>query len=186
MSLITDEIRKSASELYHGHEICSEKSKFLLKEVGLPNGLLPLDDMVECGYVKDTGFVWLISKKKTEYKFKKINKLVQYATEVTAYVEPNKIKKLTGVKAKELLMWITLSDIYVDVPSTGNIHFKTPAGLSRTFPIDAFLVEEKPSTTAAAGGDDVPAAEDETVVAKKAPEEINVVKEATSVEVKEV
>ncbi|CAI9103580.1 OLC1v1002091C1 [Oldenlandia corymbosa var. corymbosa] len=142
MSQITEEIRASASELYRGNEICQEKSKFLLKEVGLPNGLLPMDDMEECGYVKDTGFVWLISKKKTEHKFKMISKLVQYSNEVTAYVEQNKIKKLTGVKAKELLMWVTISEIYVDEPSTGEIHFKTPAGLSRTFPVDAFVVDE--------------------------------------------
>lgn len=155
MSLITEEIRKSASEFYRGHDLCSEKSKVLLKEVGLPNGLLPLEDMEECGYVKDTGFVWLISKKKTEHKFKKINKQVQYATEVTAYVEQNKIKKLTGVKAKELLMWVTLSEIYVNDPPTGTIHFKTPAGLSRSFPVDAFVVEDEPSKNQLVADDQV-------------------------------
>lgn len=184
MSLITDEIRKSASEFYRGHDLCSEKSKVLLKEVGLPNGLLPLQDMEECGYVRDTGFVWLISKKKTEHKFKKINKPVQYATEVTAYVEQNKIKKLTGVKAKELLMWVTLSEIYVDEPSTGNIHFKTPAGLSRSFPVDAFVVEEEePPTSQEIVADEVaPAPVPATVVeaSKKAEEN------KTAVEVKEV
>ncbi|CDP15235.1 unnamed protein product [Coffea canephora] len=142
MPLVTDEIKASASEMYNGNELCQEKSKFLLTEVGLPNGLLPMEDMEECGYVKDTGFVWLRSKKKTEHKFQKISKLVQYAPEVTAYVEQNRIKKLTGVKAKELLMWVTINEIYVDEPSTGQIHFKTPAGLSRNFPIDAFLVDE--------------------------------------------
>ena len=33
-------------------------SKLLLKEVGLPNGLLPLKDIEECGYERDSGFVW--------------------------------------------------------------------------------------------------------------------------------
>ncbi|XP_073026479.1 uncharacterized protein [Primulina eburnea] len=141
MSLITDELRASASELYHGHDICSEKSKFLLTEVGLPNGLLPLQDIEECGYIKDTGFVWLIQKKKCEHKFEKIGKPVQYSREVTAYVEPNKIKKLTGVKAKELLLWINLSEISVDDPPTGKITFRTPAGLFRTFPTSAFEIE---------------------------------------------
>lgn len=42
--------------------------------MGLPNGLLPLKDMEECGYVKETGFVWLKQKKKTEHKFEKIDK----------------------------------------------------------------------------------------------------------------
>ncbi|KAL6994831.1 hypothetical protein U1Q18_004334 [Sarracenia purpurea var. burkii] len=141
MPLVTEEIKANA-EVYYGDEICQERSKFLLKEVGLPNGLLPLKDMVECGYVKETGFVWLKQKKKTEHKFDTVGKLVSYATEVTAYVEPNKIKKLTGVKTRELLLWITLSDITVDDPPTGKITFKTPAGLSMTFPVSAFQVAE--------------------------------------------
>ncbi|KAE9445121.1 hypothetical protein C3L33_22981, partial [Rhododendron williamsianum] len=147
MSLVTEEI-KAKAEIYHGDEICQEKTKFLLKEVGLPNGLLPLEDILECGYVKETGFVWLKQKKKKDHKFNKIGKLVSYATEVTAVVEPNKIKKLTGVKAKELLLWLTLSDIYVNDPPTGKITFKTPAGLSRVFPVAAFEVEEPPSKEA--------------------------------------
>lgn len=141
MSLVTEEIRAKA-ELYRGDEICQEKSKFLLTEIGLPNGLLPLHDIEECGYVKETGFVWLKQKKSTTHKFEKIGKLVSYATEVTAVVEPNRIKKLTGVKSKELLIWITMSDIYVDDPPTGKITFQTPAGLSRSFPVSAFQVEE--------------------------------------------
>ncbi|XP_022745198.1 uncharacterized protein LOC111295754 [Durio zibethinus] len=141
MSLVTEEIKASASEIYHGDEICQEKSKFLLQEVGMPRGLLPLKDIEECGYVKDTGFVWLKQKKSITHKFEKIGKLVSYATEVTAVVEKNKIKRLTGVKTKELLVWITLSDIYVDDPPTGKITFKTPAGLSRSFPVSAFEIE---------------------------------------------
>ena len=141
MSLVTEEIRASASEIYHGDEICQEKSKFLLQEIDMPRGLLPLRDIEECGYVKDTGFVWLKQKKSITHKFEKIGKLVSYATEVTAVVEKNKIKKLTGVKTKELLVWLTLCDIYVDDPPTGKITFKTPAGLSRSFPVSAFEIE---------------------------------------------
>ncbi|PKI68316.1 uncharacterized protein LOC116213447 [Punica granatum] len=142
MSLVIDEIKANA-EVYHGDDLCQEKSKFLLKEIGLPNGLLPLKDIEECGYVKETGFVWLKQKKKTDHKFDKIGRLVSYAPEVTAYVEQNRIKKLTGVKTKELLIWISLSDIYVDDPPTGKITFKTPAGLSRSFPVSAFEIEEE-------------------------------------------
>ncbi|KAK4801816.1 hypothetical protein SAY86_000019 [Trapa natans] len=143
MSTITEEIRANA-EVYYGDEICQEKSKFLLKEVGLPNGLLPLEDMEECGYVKETGFVWLKQRKKSSHKFEKIDRLVNYAPEITAYVEKSKIKKLTGVKTKELLVWVTLCDIFVDDPPTGKITFKTPSGLYRTFPVSAFEVEEAP------------------------------------------
>ncbi|KAL6324087.1 hypothetical protein AAG906_006358 [Vitis piasezkii] len=141
MALVREEIKANA-EVYHGDEICQEKSKLLLTEVGLPNGLLPLQDIEECGYVRETGFVWLKQKKKTIHKFEKIGKLVSYEPDITAYVEQNKIKKLTGVKTKELLLWITLSDIYVDDPPTGKITFKTPAGLFRSFPVSAFELED--------------------------------------------
>ncbi|XAR52716.1 hypothetical protein NMG60_11020922 [Bertholletia excelsa] len=141
MSLVTEEI-KAQAEVYHGNEICQEKSKQLLKEMNLPNGLLPLEDMEECGYARETGFVWLKQKKNIEHKFKKIGKLVSYATEVTAYIEPGRIKKLRGVKSKEFLFWVTLNEIFVDNPPTGRITFMTPAGLSRSFPVSAFEVEE--------------------------------------------
>ncbi|XP_059650183.1 uncharacterized protein LOC132295943 [Cornus florida] len=125
MSLVTEEIKANA-EVYYGHEICQEKTKLLLKEVGLPNGLLPLENM----------------KKKTEHKFDKVGRLVSFAIEITAYAEPNKIKKLTGIKTKELFLWITVSDTYNDDPPTTKINFKTPTGISRSFPVSAFEVEE--------------------------------------------
>ncbi|XP_072967798.1 uncharacterized protein [Typha angustifolia] len=142
MSEIT-EAMKAKAEVYHGDDICQEKSKFLLREVGLPDGLLPLRDIIECGYVEETGFVWLKQKKKVEHRFEKIGRLVSYAQEVTAYVDKFKIKKLTGVKAKELLLWLTLNEISVDEPSTTGkkITFKTSTGLYRTFPTSAFEAE---------------------------------------------
>ncbi|KEH24470.1 hypothetical protein MtrunA17_Chr7g0271631 [Medicago truncatula] len=145
MSLVTEEI-KSKSEVYHGDEMCQVKSKELLKEISLPNGLLPLKDITEVGYNRETGFVWLKQKKSITHKFEKIGKPVSYATEVTAYVENGKIKKLNGVKTKELLIWVTLCDIYIDDPPTGKITFKTPSGLFRSFPVSAFEIEEEKSS----------------------------------------
>ncbi|KAH8479692.1 hypothetical protein Peur_012259 [Populus x canadensis] len=155
MSLVKEDI-KAKAEVYYGDEMGKEKSQELLREVGLPNGLLPLHDIVECGIVRETGFVWLKQKKSITHKFEKIGKLASYGTEVTAYVEQNKIKKLTGVKTKELLLWVTLSDIYLDDPPTGKITFQTPTGLYRTFPVSAFVVEEKgKAATSAAAAKDV-------------------------------
>ncbi|KAK7344287.1 hypothetical protein VNO77_13727 [Canavalia gladiata] len=141
MALVSEEI-KAKAEVYRGDELGQEKTKLLLKEVGLPNGLLPLKDIEECGYEKESGFVWLKQKKSITHKFEKIGKLVTYAPEITAYVELGKIKKLTGVKTKELLVWITLSDIYIDDPPSGKITFQIPSGLFRTFPVSAFEIEE--------------------------------------------
>ncbi|KAH6820077.1 plant/protein of unknown function [Perilla frutescens var. hirtella] len=163
--------------MYKGDDICREKSRFLLTEMGLPNGLLPLKDIIEVGYVKDTGFVWLIQKKKCEHKFEKIGKAVQYGVEVTAYVEPHRIKKLTGVKAKELLMWLTLTEISVDQPPTGKITFKTPTGLSRSYPVDAFVLDEEEEKKPAPAP--APAKEEVEV-------EVKVKSDASAVEVKEV
>ncbi|CAK9174753.1 unnamed protein product [Ilex paraguariensis] len=185
MSLVTEEIKASASEMYYGDEICQEKSKFLLTEMGLPNGLLPLKDIEECGYVKETGFVWLKQKKKSEHRFEKIGKPVQYATEVTAYVEPNRIKKLTGVKTKELLLWITLSEIYVDDPPTGKITFKTPAGLFRSFPVSAFEIEEDVKEGKGVEGDKEVKGKEEVEGDKKVKGAVGV-KGKEAVEVKEV
>ncbi|KAB1200480.1 hypothetical protein CJ030_MR0G007107 [Morella rubra] len=142
MSLITEEMRAKA-EFYRGDELCQVKAKEFLKEIFLPNGLLPLQDIEECGYLRETGFVWLKQKKSLTHKFEKVGRLVSYAPEVTAYVGPSRIKKLTGVKTKELLIWVTINEIYVDDPPTGKITFKSATGLSRTFPVSAFEIEEE-------------------------------------------
>ncbi|XP_059445405.1 uncharacterized protein LOC132177152 [Corylus avellana] len=130
---------KAKAEVYYGDEICREKFMLLLSEMGFPDGLLILKDIEECGYVKEIGFVWLKHKQKREFRF--YNVVVCYDTEVTAYFEPKKIKNLTGVKAKEFLIWITLSEIYVKEkdPPARWITFKTPAGLSKSFPVSVFV-----------------------------------------------
>ncbi|KAJ4832873.1 hypothetical protein Tsubulata_043545 [Turnera subulata] len=180
MSLVTEEIRAKA-EMYQGDEICREKSQELLREVGLPNGLLPLHDIIECGIVRETGFVWLKQKKSITHKFEKVSRLASYGTEVTAYVEPKKIKKLTGVKTKELLVWVTLSDIYVDDQSSGKITFQTPTGLYRTFPVSAFEVED-----AKVKGKDAKEAEKKKEEEEAAKEEKEVKEGSGAVEVKAV
>ncbi|XP_020586550.1 uncharacterized protein LOC110028865 [Phalaenopsis equestris] len=148
MSLVTEELRAKA-QIYHGDSLGQEKCQFLLKEVGLPNGLLPLKDIIECGHIEETGFVWLKQRKKIEHTFRKIGRLVSYAPEITAYVEQHRIKKLTGVKAKELFIWLTLTDISADgaeeenySAGKGKITFHSSSGLYRTFPASAFVIEE--------------------------------------------
>ena len=92
--------------------------------------------------MKETGFVWLRQKRSITHKFEKIGKLVSYATEVSAYIEHKKIKRLSGVKAKELLIWVTLNEIFVDDPPTDKITIKSLTGLSRTLPVSAFEIED--------------------------------------------
>jgi hypothetical protein len=133
---------RAGAEVYHGVTLCIEKSTELLSEVGLPLNLLPLAEMEEVGYNRATGFVWLRQKKSLVHTFKQIGRQVSYATEITAFVEDRRMKCLTGVKSKELLIWVTLSDMFIDKDDPTKITFKTSTGLRRTFPVAAFANEE--------------------------------------------
>ncbi|KAJ9690981.1 hypothetical protein PVL29_013239 [Vitis rotundifolia] len=131
------------AEVYAGEALCKQKSRELLEEICLPKGLLPLEDLEEVGYNRSTGFVWLKQKKRKQHKFQRIGRNVSYDTEVTAFVEKQRMKKLTGVKSKELLIWVTISDIYIDDPSSGKIAFgNSTTGISRSFPVSAFDLDE--------------------------------------------
>lgn len=112
----------------------------LLEEFGLPLGLLPLENVVEVGFVRATGYMWIVQQKKVEHDFKMISKLVSYNSDISGYVENKRIKKLKGVKAKELMLWPPVSEIKLDDPPTGKIHFKSLAGITKTFPVDAFAL----------------------------------------------
>ncbi|KAE8714243.1 Detected protein of confused Function [Hibiscus syriacus] len=139
---------KAKAEVYHGNETCTEKFTSLLEEKGLPKGLLlTLKDIHEYGYVKDTGFVWLrrrsrhetISKRDGLHMFDNIN--IRYDEEIKAYIETNKIRNLTGVKVKEFMIWLDLTEIYVQQRSCSAksmITFKTPMGLTTSFPVSVF------------------------------------------------
>ncbi|GAA0163272.1 hypothetical protein Leryth_018375 [Lithospermum erythrorhizon] len=121
-----------------GHEEGIKMAVSILEEFELPTGLLPLADVVEVGFVRSTGYMWLVQKKKIEHNFKMIKKLVSYDTEIYGFVEKKRIKKLKGVKAKELMLWPPVSEIIVDDPPTGKVHFKSLAGITKTFPVEAF------------------------------------------------
>ncbi|KAK0588578.1 hypothetical protein LWI29_002860 [Acer saccharum] len=129
---------KEGGVVKNGHEEGLKMAASLLGEFELPEGLLPLANVIEVGYVKETGYMWIVQQKKVEHEFKMITKLVSYDTEIYGYIERKKIKKLKGVKAKELMLWPPVSEIKVDEPPTGKIHFKSLAGITKTFPVEAF------------------------------------------------
>ncbi|XP_073128756.1 uncharacterized protein [Henckelia pumila] len=121
-----------------GHEEGLKMAVAILEEFELPRGLLPLAEVIEVGFVRSTGYMWIQQAKKVEHNFKMITKLVSYDTDITGYVEKKRIKKLKGVKAKELVLWPPVSEIKSDDPPTGKIHFKSLAGITKTFPVEAF------------------------------------------------
>ncbi|XP_076918500.1 uncharacterized protein LOC143578939 [Bidens hawaiensis] len=129
---------KQGGIIKKGHEEGLKFAVSILKEHGLPLGLLPLADVVEVGFVKTTGYVWILQAKKVEHTFKLIKKQVSYDAEITGYVEKKRIKKLKGVKAKELMLWPPVNDITVEDPPTGKIQFKSLAGITKVFPVEAF------------------------------------------------
>lgn len=130
--------QKEGGLVKKGHEEGLKMAVDLLEEFGLPLGLLPIADVIEVGFVRSSGYMWIVQKKKVEHNFKMISKLVSYDTEITGYMSKKLIKKLKGVKAKELVVWPPVSEIVVDDPSTGKIHFKSLAGITKTFPVEAF------------------------------------------------
>ncbi|XP_006658232.1 uncharacterized protein LOC102719220 [Oryza brachyantha] len=138
------ESHRAGAEVATGDATCRNKCIELLEELGLPRGLLPLEDLEEFGYNRDTGFMWLVQrkKKKVEHTFKKIKQTVSYAGEVTAFAEKGRLKKIAGVKTKELLLWLSVVEVYVADASPEKVTFKTGTGLSDTFDAAAFALGE--------------------------------------------
>ncbi|KAL6647686.1 hypothetical protein ACP70R_015123 [Stipagrostis hirtigluma subsp. patula] len=137
------ENHRAGADIVTGDADCRKRSVELLEEMGLPKGLLPMEDIAEFGYNRATGFMWLVQgKKKVEHTFKKIKQMVSYAAEVTAFAEKGKLKKITGVKTKELMLWLSVVEVYVPEGSPEKVTFRTGTGLSDTFDATAFALGE--------------------------------------------
>ncbi|XP_073269058.1 uncharacterized protein [Primulina huaijiensis] len=137
-----EDLRANA-EIVHGAEECYKHSLKMLEELGFPRGVLPLKNLEECGLVRETGYVWMKQKAPYDHFFAGTNSVVRYDTEVTAIVEKGKMKKMSGVKSKQLLLWVPIVEMSIE-ESTGNkIYFKTPVGIGRSFPITSFMDEEE-------------------------------------------
>jgi len=65
---------------------------------------------------------------------------VSYASEVTAFAEKGKLRKITGVKTKELMLWLSVVEVYVPEASPEKVTFKTGTGLSDSFDATAFAL----------------------------------------------
>ncbi|KAK1382592.1 Embryogenesis-associated protein EMB8 [Heracleum sosnowskyi] len=133
--------QRAGAEIVYGGEACHKHSLELLEELGFPKGVLPLQDLVECGRVRETGFVWMKAKAPYEHFFATTNTRVSYSTEVTAYVEKSKMKKMSGVKSKQLLLWVPI--VEMSLIDNKKIYFKTPMGIGKSFAATAFMDEEE-------------------------------------------
>ncbi|CAD6221669.1 unnamed protein product [Miscanthus lutarioriparius] len=136
------ECHRASAEVFTGDATCRKKSVELLEELGLPKGLLPLEDIQEFGYNRDSGFIWLVQGKKVEHTFKKIMQKVSYDTEVTAFIENSKLRKVTGIKTNAMMLWISINEVFVPEALPEKVTFKSGNGLSRTFDAAAFALGE--------------------------------------------
>ncbi|KAM1801257.1 hypothetical protein EV1_032293 [Malus domestica] len=64
--IVGEDKQRARTEIVYGPEDCYQQSIDLLEELGFPKGILPLQDLVECERVRETGFVWM--KQKQPYK----------------------------------------------------------------------------------------------------------------------
>ncbi|XP_009785768.1 uncharacterized protein LOC107826413 [Nicotiana tabacum] len=139
------ENEREGAEITYGAEDCYRKIAELLQNMGFPKGVLPLKELEEFGYVRKTGFAWMKQKAPYKHYFSSMKLLVNYATEVTAYVEveKRKMKKITGVKGKQLLIWVTTVEMSIEDPTSNKIYFNNPIGIGKSFPITGFMTEEE-------------------------------------------
>ncbi|KAL2921040.1 NAD(P)H-quinone oxidoreductase subunit M chloroplastic [Bienertia sinuspersici] len=116
----------------------------MLAEMGFPKGLLPMKNVVECGIVRETGFVWMKRSAPTLHYFEGCKTLASYDTEVTCYIDKAKVTKITGVMCKHLFMWVTITDTTIDTPFPTRVHFKSSVlGIGKSFPITDFMTQEE-------------------------------------------
>ncbi|KAM7257322.1 hypothetical protein ACFE04_013063 [Oxalis oulophora] len=129
---------KGGAEIFYEDAICRQKINELLVQNRLPNGLLPLKNVTELGYNKSTGFLWAKQQEKVEHKFAAISKISSFDQELCAFMEDRKMSKISGVKAKVLMVWVTVGEFAVDDKTPDKLDFITAIGAKKSFPFSAF------------------------------------------------
>ncbi|KAE8708849.1 Detected protein of unknown function [Hibiscus syriacus] len=136
------ESHREGAEIYNEPSVCRQKVEELLDQCHIPKGLMPLTNLVELGHNNSSGFIWLKQAKATKYKFKELG-ATSYGPEITAFIKDRELKSLTGIKSKEMIIWVTLAHVTVDdSEDPGKITFSTTMGLSKTYPLTA--IEDDP------------------------------------------
>ncbi|KAJ4766213.1 hypothetical protein LUZ62_076588 [Rhynchospora pubera] len=139
VAITKDDVRAGA-EIIYGAEECYNHSMELLKALGFPEGVMPLKNLDEFGLVRKTGFVWMKQKAPYEHFFKGTNTKVRYEGDgLCRLVEDGKMKKMTGVKSKQMLLWVPIVEMSVEEGQ--KIYFKSAIGIGRSFPASAFADE---------------------------------------------
>ena len=135
--------QREGAEVITGAEACFAHSKEMLRALGFPGGVMPLRGLEECGWVRETGFVWMRQKAPYEHYFRGTGTRVRYDAEVTAYVEDGRMKRMTGVRSKQVMLWVPIVEMSLDGEKRDRIYFKSNVGIGRSFPAAAFADEEE-------------------------------------------
>jgi hypothetical protein len=128
-----------------GQEECSKKMRELYEHMGLPKGLLPLQDIVEGGWCEETGFTWVVTARPQRHHFERADKLCAYDQVVTSTVSKGRVSHIRGVRARELGLWVPVNEIFVaaadsKLPDRGpkKLVFKSIMGFSRSMPFELY------------------------------------------------
>ncbi|MCD7462513.1 hypothetical protein HAX54_048691 [Datura stramonium] len=132
---------EEGAEIAYGAEECYRRIVKLMQDLGFPRGLLPLKEIEEFGYVCRTGFAWMKQKTPYQHYFTETKTLVRYGIEVTAYMEKGRMKNISGVKSKQLFLWVPA--VEMSIINGNKIDFKSPVGIGKSYPLTAFMTDEE-------------------------------------------
>ncbi|URD99457.1 hypothetical protein MUK42_30043 [Musa troglodytarum] len=121
--VIANEERRGAEIIYGPEECCRH------------SGVVPLKNLEECGWVQETGFVLHEAKAPYEH-FAGTKTRVPYDAEVTASVEERRLKDDGGQEQADAV-------VASMTPAERTYTSKSAVGIGRSFPVPAFVDEEK-------------------------------------------
>eukprot|EP00250_Pteridium_aquilinum_P026451 c33028_g1_i1 orf=258-779(-) len=107
----------------------------MLQAHGLPKGLFP-KNVTHYELEEDGGRLTVFLPSNCEVRFKD-SSILRYGTTVTAIMSPGKLTSIEGMKTK-VLVWVNVSSISVEDPTTNKIYFGV--GLKKSRPLDAYEV----------------------------------------------
>ncbi|XP_042008888.1 uncharacterized protein LOC121757400 [Salvia splendens] len=130
-------IHSKVAEIHRG-PICREKLNGMLDEFSIPRCLyLGIEQIQEFGFNRTTGFYWIKQEKKTERKVDKVG-TTYFDTQLTAFIAPRRVSKITGVKGKEIFLSLAVAEILVGVPESDKVKFVSTTGIYRVHSIATF------------------------------------------------
>ncbi|KAG0589677.1 hypothetical protein KC19_1G039100 [Ceratodon purpureus] len=134
---------REGAEILKGAEALP-KFVTLLQGFGFPGGLFSLPSVEEFGFVEKTGFFWLKQPGRLEHTFPMAKVLVVYHAEVSGRIQKGKMTTVKGLKLKylenkDLFLAASASEVWLDDPPSGKIHFRTSGGKHPTE--ESFSVE---------------------------------------------